>query len=73
MMRQVLFYTDEDGIWCAEVPSLPGCFSSGKTQAEAIQNIQEAIELYIETLVENHQPIPDEAFTALVMAVPSSQ
>ncbi|HAX78352.1 MAG TPA: hypothetical protein DCY88_21645 [Cyanobacteria bacterium UBA11372] len=57
-MRQVLLYTDEDGYWIAECTSLPGCNSQGKTKQEAITNIKEAIELYIEVLQEKGQPIP---------------
>jgi len=57
-VRQVLLYTDEDGYWIAECPSLPGCNSQGKTKQEAITNIKEAIELYIEVLPEKNQPIP---------------
>ncbi len=44
-MRHVLLYTDEDGYWIAECPSLPGCNSQGATKDEAIANIKEAIEL----------------------------
>jgi predicted RNase H-like HicB family nuclease len=57
-VRQVLLYTDEDGYWISECPSLPGCNSQGKTKQEAITNIKEAIELYIEVLPEKNQPIP---------------
>lgn len=42
-MRQVILYQDQDNAWIAERPSLPGCFSDGETQDEAIQ-------LYIESL-----------------------
>lgn len=59
-MRQVLVYPGEDGYWIAEVPSLPGCISQGKTRDEAVENIKEAIELYIEVLTEDGQPIPDD-------------
>lgn len=51
-MRQVLLYPGEDGYWVAEVPSLPGCISQGETKEEALTNIKEAIELYIEVLRE---------------------
>jgi predicted RNase H-like HicB family nuclease len=44
-MRQVLLYPGEDGFWIAEVPSLPGAISQGKTRSEAIENIREAIDL----------------------------
>jgi predicted RNase H-like HicB family nuclease len=47
-MRQVIIYPGEDGYWVAECPSLPGCISQGETKEEAISNIKEGIELYIE-------------------------
>ncbi|MBZ0302824.1 MAG: type II toxin-antitoxin system HicB family antitoxin [Anaerolineae bacterium] len=59
-MRNVLLYTDEDGYWIAEVPSLPGCFSQGDTREEAIANIKEAIELYIEVLEAEGTPVPED-------------
>jgi len=51
-MRFVLLYTDEDGYWIADVPSLPGCGSDGKTREEALERVKEAIELYLEDLPE---------------------
>jgi predicted RNase H-like HicB family nuclease len=59
-MRHVLVYPGEDGYWVAEVPSLPGCISQGKTRDEAVENIKEAIELYLEVLKEDGQPIPED-------------
>jgi len=59
-MRQVILYPGEDGYWVVECPSLPGCISQGKTKEEAIANIKEAIELWIEDAVEHHEPIPDD-------------
>jgi predicted RNase H-like HicB family nuclease len=59
-MRQVILYTDEDGIWIAECPSLPGCGSDGTTREEAMQNIKEAIELWIEDARAHDEPIPDD-------------
>lgn len=49
-MRQVILYHGEDGYWVIECPSLPGCISQGKTKKDALKNIKEAIELYIECL-----------------------
>jgi predicted RNase H-like HicB family nuclease len=49
-MRNVSLYRDEDGYWIAECSSLPGCVSQGDTEEEALANIKEAIELYIESL-----------------------
>ncbi|MCL1469543.1 type II toxin-antitoxin system HicB family antitoxin [Argonema antarcticum] len=68
-MRQVLIYTDEDGYWIAECPSLPGCNSQGKTKQEALANIKEAIELYIEVLQEKGRPVPEDRFDIMLVAV----
>ena len=57
-MRQIILYPGEDGYWVAECPSLPGCISQGKTKEEAIANIKEAIELYIEDMIENGEAMP---------------
>lgn len=58
-MRQVVVYPGEDGYWVIECPSLPGCISQGKSKEEAIANIKEAIERYIEALEEDGLPVPD--------------
>ena len=68
-MRQVVIYPGEDGYWVAEVPSLPGCISQGKTKEEAIANIKEAIRGYIAALEEDHLPVPEERFDTLLVAV----
>jgi predicted RNase H-like HicB family nuclease len=59
-MRNVLLYTDEDGMWVAECPSLPGCNSGGKTRDEAISNIRDAISLWIEDARAHGEAIPDD-------------
>lgn len=48
MRYRILIEQDEDGIFVAECPALPGCISQGKTRKEALVNIQDAIEGYIE-------------------------
>lgn len=58
--RQIVLTPDEDGGYVVEVPSLPGCISQGETLEEAIQNIREAIELYIESMVAHGEAIPDD-------------
>ena len=57
-MRQVIIKPGEDSFWLAECPSLPGCISQGLTKKEAIQNIREAIEGYLEVLQEDGSSIP---------------
>jgi len=59
-MRKVIIYPGEDGYWVAECPSLPPCISQGKTKAEAVANIKEAIQLYIELLEDEGHPIPED-------------
>ncbi len=50
--RRVILYPGEDGYVVAEVPSLPGCISQGKTRDETLANIREAIALHTEVLRE---------------------
>ena len=51
---------DEDGVWIAECPSIPGCVSQGGTKDEALANIREAIELCIEVRAEKGMPLTIE-------------
>jgi len=60
IMRKVILYPGEDGYIVAECPSLPGCISQGKTRTQALENIREAISLYIKTLVEDGELVPEE-------------
>lgn len=54
MKLKVVLEPSEDGGFTVYVPSLPGCISEGDTEEEALANIREAIELYLE-------PVEDEA------------
>ncbi len=58
MKYRVILEQDEDGVFVAEVPALPGCISMGATRAEALTNIQEAVEAYLESLRAHEEPIP---------------
>ena len=57
---------DEDGVFVAEVPSLPGCITQGKTPVEAIANVKEAIEVYVESLEAHDEPIPPSIYEEIV-------
>lgn len=58
MRYRVVIEQDEDGVFVAEVPSLPGCISQGGTRFEALANIREAVEVYLESLTAHGEPIP---------------
>ena len=49
----------EDGGYAAYSPTLPGCFSNGKTIEEANRNIRDAVRLHIESLLAHGQPVPE--------------
>jgi predicted RNase H-like HicB family nuclease len=51
---------DEDGVWVAECPSIPGCVSQGATKDEAIGNLREAIALCLEVRAEVGLPLTVE-------------
>ena len=48
MRLTVILETSEEGGYTAYIPALPGCISEGSTREEALQNIREAVELYLE-------------------------
>ena len=58
MKFRIIIETGEDGVFVATVPSLPGCISQGNTREEALRNIREAIEGYVESLRARNEPIP---------------
>ncbi len=56
----ILLEKEQDGGYHAFCPILKGCHSQGDTVEEAIENITEAVELYLESLIADNQPIPKE-------------
>jgi predicted RNase H-like HicB family nuclease len=51
---------DEDGVWIAECPSIPGCVSQGQSREEALANIREAIAACLEVRAERGMPLTIE-------------
>lgn len=51
---------DEDGVWVAECPAIPGCVSQGDTREEALANVREAIALCLEVRAERGLPLTIE-------------
>lgn len=57
----VVLEQEPDGGYVVSVPALPGCVSQGDSRAEALANIREAIELYVQDCREAGDPVPTEA------------
>jgi predicted RNase H-like HicB family nuclease len=57
MKLLITIYPDEDGVFIAECPSIPGCVSQGKTEAEAEQNVRDAIKECLEVRAERGLPL----------------
>ncbi len=58
MKYRVLIEQDEDGVYIAECPTLPGCISQGATRSEAVDNIRDAIKGYLISLEKHGDPVP---------------
>lgn len=54
----IIWWSDEDKVFVAQAPELPGCMAHGDTQEEALIQINEAIQLWVETANELGRPIP---------------
>lgn len=57
MRLTVTIFRDEDGVYVVECPSVPGCVSQGRTEEEALRNIQDALRECIAVRVERGMPI----------------
>jgi predicted RNase H-like HicB family nuclease len=55
----IIYWSDEDGVYVAEVPELPGCSAHGESYESALSNAKDAIALWIETAKEFNDPIPE--------------
>jgi len=55
----VIYWDNDDQIFVAEVPDLPGCMAHGTTRIEAAQQVSEAIELWLETAKEFGDKVPE--------------
>ncbi|OGP82647.1 MAG: hypothetical protein A2Z08_03520 [Deltaproteobacteria bacterium RBG_16_54_11] len=54
----IIFWSEEDNAFVAEVPELPGCMADGKTYQEALENAEQIIDEWIETAQEEGRLIP---------------
>ena len=60
MRYTVILQKEKDGGYVATVPSLPGCVSQGDTREEALSNIREAADLYVEDCLAAGEAVPEE-------------
>ena len=67
MKFSVTLDRDEDGVWIAECPAIPGCVSQGQTKDEAMDNVKEAIALCLEVRAEQGLPLTVETRQVEVM------
>ncbi len=61
MRYTVIIERGRESGYVAHAPALKGCVSQGKTEEEAVRNISEATEVYVQALVEDGIPLPEEA------------
>ena len=68
MKFNVTLDRDEDGVWVAECPAIPGCVSQGPTKEEALANVKEAIAMCLEVKAEKGLPLTVETRQVQVIA-----
>lgn len=54
----ILYWSQDDEAYIAEVPELAGCMADGQTPTEAVKNVEQVIQEWIETATELGRPIP---------------
>ncbi|HHS49808.1 MAG TPA: type II toxin-antitoxin system HicB family antitoxin [candidate division Zixibacteria bacterium] len=64
----IIYWSEEDEAFVADVPQLPGCMAHGDSQEEALKNAKEAIQLWIDTAQEFGEPVPKPIGRRLMLA-----
>ncbi len=64
----IIFWSDEDDAFVADVPELPGCMAHGSNHVEALQNAQNAVELWLDTARELGRAVPEPKGRRLLFA-----
>ncbi len=64
----IIYWSDEDKVYIADVPELPGCMAHGVSPDEALSNVKDAIQLWIDTATEFGDPIPEPKGRRLIFA-----
>ena len=64
----IIYWSDEDNVFVADVPELPGCMAHGGTEESALSNVKDAIQLWIDTAKEFGDTIPESKGRRLMYA-----
>ncbi len=64
----IIYWSTEDGVFVAEVPELAGCLAHGDTQQAALRNVNQAMDLWLDTAREFGDPIPEPKGERLMLA-----
>jgi predicted RNase H-like HicB family nuclease len=64
----IIHWSDEDQVFVAEAPELPGCMAHGDTHEAALLNVKEAIQLWLDTAREFGDPVPEPKGRRLMLA-----
>ena len=64
----IIYWSDEDNVFVADVPELPGCMAHGHTEELALSNVKDAKQLWIDTAKEFGDPIPEPKGRRLMYA-----
>ncbi|ESQ08146.1 MAG TPA: type II toxin-antitoxin system HicB family antitoxin [Chromatiaceae bacterium] len=64
----IIYWSDEDAAYLAEVPELPGCIAHGSSYELALSNAKEAIQLWVDTALEFGDPVPEPKGRRLMYA-----
>jgi len=64
----IIYWSNEDQVFVAEAPELPGCVAHGETEEFALKNVKDAIRLWIDTAREFGDPVPEPKGRRLMYA-----
>ena len=64
----IIYWSQEDQVFVAEIPELPGCLAHGDTHETALNNAKDALRLWIDTALEYGDPVPEPKGRRLVYA-----
>lgn len=64
----IIYWSDDDGVFVAETPELPGCIAHGPSPQQALASAQDAIGLWIDTALEFGDPVPEPKGRRLMVA-----